>query len=322
MTRDILVAGETLIDFLPGQVGPLADVETFTRRAGGSTANVAVALARLDRPPAFWTRIGTDAFGDHLDATLDGFGVPTERVERDPDAHTSLVFVNHDESADREFTLYRDGTADTRLEPGTIGDETLANTDWVHVGGVTLTDEPARSATYDLAERASDAGCTVSFDPNARPPLWDDFDYGDSIEAILDDVDVIKASPEDLEGTTIDGDDAHELAAALCERGPNTAFVTLGADGAVARATTAAPWGPAEAHHPGYAVDAVDTTGAGDAFSAAAIASLTDGESVAETLEFASAVAALATTDAGAMAALPDREQVELFRDEQSSSSR
>ena len=127
---------------------------------------------------------------------------------------------------------------------------------------------------------------------------------------------MIKASPEDLEGTSIAGENALDIAQALCERGPHTAFVTLGAKGAVAHATASAPWGPAEATHSGFEVDAVDTTGAGDAFTAASIASLSDGESVSATLEFASAVAALATTDAGAMAALPDREQVAAFRDE------
>jgi len=56
MTREVLVAGETLIDFLPDRSGSLSAVESFSRRAGGAPANVAVGLARLDRTPWFCTR--------------------------------------------------------------------------------------------------------------------------------------------------------------------------------------------------------------------------------------------------------------------------
>jgi len=310
----VLVAGETLVDFIPESAGPLADVGTFTRRPGGSTANVAVALARLDHRASFWTRVGDDAFGDFLVDTLAEAGVPTDRVERDPDAKTALAFVSHDAEGDRGFTIYRDGTADTRLEPGTVPDTELAALDWVHVGGVTLTDEPARSATYDLAERASAAGCTVSFDPNARPGLWSAFDYTDSVERMLPDVDVLVASREDLAAAGIERDDPGTLCRAVADRGPDTVFVTMGADGAAAVATEAAHWGPDESRHDGFDVDVVDTTGAGDAFTAGAIAALREGSALAETVAFAGAVGAAATTGRGAMAALPDRDAVRAIR--------
>jgi fructokinase len=321
---DVLVAGETLIDFLPGSAGRLADVETFTRRAGGAPANVAVGLARLDADPLFWTRLGDDPFGDFLADTLADYSVPTDLVTRDPDAKTGLAFVSHDADAERAFSFYRDGSADTRLEPGRVGDETLAAHDWVHVGGVTLADEPARTATLDLAERASEAGCTVSFDPNARPELWDAFDFGDSCRTAFGLADVVKATPEDLRAAGFEGDPA-DLARAVCEHGPHTALITMGGEGALAHATADTPWtdatagaddagdGRVEVSHAGYAVDVVDTTGAGDAFTAGVIAALSAGESLAEALAFANAVAAVTTTGAGAMTALPTRETVQSF---------
>jgi len=82
--------------------------------------------------------------------TVSPFGL----VERDPGAKTTLAFVTHDETGERAFTFYRDGTADTRLEPGRIDDETLADCEWVHAGGVTLSSGPSRAATLDLLERA------------------------------------------------------------------------------------------------------------------------------------------------------------------------
>jgi fructokinase len=313
----VLVAGETLVDFIPETAGGLADVESFTRRAGGSTANVSVALARLGHPPSFWTRVGDDAFGDFLADTLEDAGVPTARLKRDPEAKTSLAFVSHAEGGDRGFSIYRDRTADTRMRPGAVDDDALATTEWVHVGGVTLTDDPARTATYDLAERATAADCTVSFDPNARPGLWDGFDYVDSVERMLDHVDVVMASRADLATAGIDHDDPHALARTVCDRGPHTAFVTMGGKGAACVATDEAPWGPGESRNDGYAVEVVDATGAGDAFTAGAVAALQEGSTVQETVAFASAVGALATTGKGAMAALPDREAVRAFRERQ-----
>lgn len=313
---DALVAGETLIDFLPDRPGSLDRVETFTRRPGGAPANVAVGLAELGATPWFWTRVGEDPFGDALVETLDEYGLPDRFVERDPAAKTTLAFVSHDERADRGFTFYRNDTADTRMEPGTVDDATLEAVSWVHLGGVTLASEPARTATIDLAERAHEHGCTVSFDPNARPELWSTGgEFAAVIEEILPRIDVLKATPEDLVAAGIADDDPLALARAVRERGPATALVTRGREGAVAVATEDAPW-TGEATHPGYPVDPVDTTGAGDAFTAGVIAALSRGNDLAATLGFANAVAAVTTTAEGAMTALPDRAAVERFREE------
>ncbi|MFD1513357.1 carbohydrate kinase family protein [Halomarina rubra] len=319
MDPDVLVAGETLIDFLPATAGPLATVERFRRRPGGAPANVAVGLATLGRAPWFWTRVGEDPFGDVLVETLADHAVPDRFVERDPEAKTTLAFVEHAADADRAFTFYREGTADTRLEPGTVPDDVLASVGWVYVGGVALASEPARSATFDLAERARERGATVVFDPNARPELWTD-DFETVAARAFERADVVKATSEDLAAAGFDdGGEEHDgagLAAAVHDAGPHTVLLTRGAAGAVASATADAPWGAATVAHPGYRVETVDTTGAGDAFTAGALAALADGESLEPVLAFANAVAAVTTTAEGAMTALPDRERVRSFRAE------
>jgi fructokinase len=313
MARRILVSGETLIDFLPDRVGDLAAVESFTRRAGGAPANVAVALSRLEEVPWFWTRLGGDPFGDFLAETLATEGLPARFVERDPDAKTALAFVAHDVAADRAFTFYRDGTADTRLAAGGVPDDVLATVEWVYVGGVMLAQEPARTATFDLAERARASGCTVVFDPNARPELWGEFDFAESVRRMLGLADVVKATAEDLEAAGFGGE-SRGLAREVTAAGPHTCFLTRGSAGAVALSTEESPWGEREVEHPGYAISPVDTTGAGDAFTAGVLAALARGEGLAEALAFANAVAAVTTTADGAMTALPDPEAVASFR--------
>jgi fructokinase len=323
MTRDVLVAGETLIDFIPQQTGPLASVEAFSRGAGGAPANVAVGLAHLDVVPDFWTRVGDDAFGDHLRDVLAEAGLDDTYVAVDPEAKTGLAFVSLGEEAEREFSFHRHESADTRLRPGRIDDATLSTVGWVHVGGVTLADEPARAATLDLVERARETA-TVSFDPNARPELWagDDVSFPETVDDVLRLIDVLKATPDDLAEAEIDYDDPETTAERLLDRGPHTVFLTLGSEGSFAAASAEAPWsdGPTTVSHPGYTVDPVDTTGAGDAFTSGVVAALADGATLDEALAFANAVAAVTTTAQGAMTALPTREAVAAFRDEQDES--
>lgn len=314
MDTDILVAGETLVDFLPDSAGPLSTVETFHRRPGGAPANVAVALSELDHTPVFWTRVGDDAFGEMLVRTLDGHGLPTEYIERDPDARTTLAFVSHDEGGERSFSFYRHDTADTRIRSGTISDDVLVGVDHVVVGGVMLASGSAREATYDLMARGTDADCTVWFDPNARPELWHGADFQSSIAAALDRADVVTASPEDLAAAGFDDGDHGAMVEAVHEHGPHTVFLTLGCEGAYASATPAAPWDAATVRQDGYSVEAVDTTGAGDAFTAGALAAIAEGEPLDEAVAFANAVAAVTTTANGAMTALPDRAAVAAFR--------
>lgn len=313
MEPRILVAGETLVDFLPDRAGPLADVASFERRPGGAPANVAVGLAHLDRTPYFWTRVGADPFGAFLTDWLTDADLPARFVERDPDAATSLAFVTR-EGADRSFTFYRDGTADTRLEPGRVPDDVVESVEWVVAGGVTLASGRSREATVDLLARAADA--TVAFDLNYRPEMWpSETAFRTTVSDAIDYVDVLKAATHELRLLGVSGDDPEALAHAVTERpdGPHTVLVTLGDAGALLVATARAPWGETVARHEGFEVATVDTTGAGDAFLAGTVAGFVDRRPPQETLAFANAVAALTTTEPGATAAFPDREQVATF---------
>jgi len=306
MEPSVLVAGETLIDFLPESESPLAATAEFSRNPGGAPANVAVRLSQLDRTPWFWTRVGTDPFGDFLVDVLTDRGVPDQFVERDADAKTTLAFVSGDPEAVPRFTFYRHETADTRFQPGRIANDVLASVDWVVLGSVLLASSPSREAMHDLAERATDHDCTVVFDLNARPELWPEADFERQVRRFLPSVDVVKASSEDLAPAGVTGDGPMALAGELHELGPHTVFLTRGERGSAASATEAAPWGAEEATHDGYAVEAVDTTGAGDAFTAGVVDALADGQRDLDgVLAHANAVAAASTTRAGGMAELP-----------------
>lgn len=307
----ILVAGETLIDFLPAQPGPLSSVETFSRRAGGAAANVAIALARLDAQPWFLTNISTDGFGDFLTATLEANRVPNRFVTRSNHPST-LAFVTHDESADRSFTFYGTDAADHHLDADTVSNAVLDSLDWVCIDApVALAAEPARSALDNLCKRACEHDCQVVFDPNTRRELWPDkATFRKTLDTMLNRTDIVKTSVEDLPSMPFAVDNPTDLAENLFAAGPHTVFLTRGANGARVLANERAPWGPADTSHLGYEVDPVDTTGAGDAFLAGVLQALADGKSLNETLASANAVGALTTTETGAIDALPPYETV------------
>lgn len=309
---NVLVAGEALIDLFPAEGGRLADVETLRRAAGGAPANVAVGMARLGTPPLLWTRLGDDPFGEHLLDVLAANGVSDSLIAVDDERKTAHTLVADDPDADQSFTFFKEGTATFAMEPGAVSDEQLQAVEWAHFGGVMLSAEPARTAMFDLVERANDHGCTVSFDPNTRADLWPDQTVlTETIERAVRLADVVKTDREDLAFLLDDPADIEATAAAISEYGPHTVLLTQGGDGTYAQATEAAPWGPATVDQPALDVDVVETTGAGDAFLAGAITALQERGSLAEAVAFATAVGALATTDTGAMAALPDRDAVE-----------
>lgn len=312
----VLVAGESLIDLFPTTGGRLADVETFRRAAGGAPTNVAVAMARLDDPSLLWTRLGDDPFGAHLADVLAENGVPADLIAHDDERKTAHTLVADDPDADQSFTFFEAGTATMAMEPGTVDDETLSSVGWVHIGGVMLSSEPGRSAMFDLVERANEQGCIVSFDPNTRADLWPDRGVlEETLERVLAHADVVKTDQDDLSFLLEEGSDLETVASTISSYGPHTVLLTRGGEGAHARATDDAPWGPETVDLPGFDVDVVETTGAGDAFLAGSIVGLRETGSLESAIRFANAVGALATTEAGAMAGLPDREAVERLLD-------
>lgn len=310
--RDVLVVGDALVDFVPDRAGDSVGESSFSPKFGGAGANVALGLDRLGAPPFLWTNVARDDFGDFLAGRIADSGVAGEFVGRDADAKTTLAFVTHDDAGDPTFDFFRERAADARLRPGTVPDETLADCSWVHVTSTILSREPSRSAVLELLERARRHGCTVSLDPNARPELWaSDETFEVVVRGTVDGVDVVKAGPGDLAPAGFDTDRPPEaIARAVAERGPHTVFLTLGADGALCYGTTESPF-EGMTRHPGYDVDPVDATGAGDGFLAGVVAAATNGVTDPErVLAVANAVGAAVTTEAGALTALSDAERI------------
>jgi fructokinase len=312
---EVVCLGEVLIDFVP-TVTPttLIEAPAFKKAPGGAPANVAVGLARLGIGSAFLGMTGDDPFGHFLEQTLREAGVDTRWLRFTADARTALAFVSLRADGEREFTFYRHPSADMLLRPEDVDAAAFTNAKVLHVGSISLIAEPSASATRVALARARAAGCLISCDPNLRLALWPDPETARAglLEAVAA-ADVVKISDDELNflfGT----DDPAEARSHLLAPHHRLIVITYGARGCVWLTHSA------EGRLPGFVVEAVEATGAGDGFTAGLLAGLLDRPDAPlhdarldAICRFACAVGAITTTVRGAIPALPDRATVERF---------
>ena len=169
---DITALGELLIDFTPCGTSE-AGRQLFEQNPGGAPANVLVSVSRLGQKAAFIGKVGDDMHGALLKKTLEENNVDTSGLIVDPNVFTTLAFVTLTDG-ERNFSFARKPGADTQLRKEEVNLEILKNTRIFHFGSLSLTDEPARSATIYAVENAKQCGALISYDPNYRAPLWKD----------------------------------------------------------------------------------------------------------------------------------------------------
>ena len=314
---DVVALGEALIDFTPaGNSGK--GLPLYEANPGGAPANVLACVNKLGGRAAFIGKVGDDAHGRFLSANMEKFGVGLAGLRIDREIPTTLAFVTLDEKGDRSFSFYRKPGADLMLRESELDECLLCDCRIFHFGSVSLTADPARTATFAAVKIAKDAGAMISFDPNYRPLLWD------SPEAATEQMkrgaaisDIVKVSDNELVMLT-GTDDLSRGADAIHDMGAALVLVSMGAGGSYVSTRRVA------VRLPTYDVATIDTTGAGDAFLGCVlsrvcrmtpdeIGALETGE-LQDILDSANACGSLTTTKTGAMPALPTREEIDQCR--------
>ena len=309
---DITTIGEVLIDLT--QSGKTEQgIPKFDANPGGAPANLAVAASRLGARTAFIGRVGRDSFGDYLRRCLTENGVDVSGLSVDEKARTTLAVVALDEKGERTFSFYRDPSADVNLSMEYVPMELLSSTKILHFGSVSLTAEPARTATLEAVRTAKASGAWVSYDPNYRSSLWPDEQTAiRNMLAPLPLVDILKVSDEELPMLT-GLSDPGTGSARLAEQGVRLVLVTLGAHGAFYR------FDGHPGHVPGVPCKVGDTNGSGDTFFGAALSQLVKLDSLGQLtvpeleriLAFANKAASITTSRHGAIPAMPTLAEVE-----------
>ena len=261
---------------------------------GGKGANQAVAAARLGLPTAMVGRIGDDSFGKALRNALYGAGVDTDLLQVD-DAPSGVALINVDDAGENQIVVV----------PGANDKVTAADANHLPLGAepsvVLMQFEIPLAAVQAAAKQAADH-CVIVDPAPARLDLPADF-YG-----LVDILTPNQTEASQLAGVQVKSiPTAMEAAQVLRQRGVSTVIVKLGSQGAVVASESEV------FHIPAFAVKAVDTVAAGDAFNGGLAVALLEEKSLRSAVVWASAVAAISVTTAGAQSSMPIREQVEEF---------
>jgi fructokinase len=293
----VLVVGEAIVDLLPPNSDAGGGSMQLTARFGGSPANAAVGLARLEVPVGFAGRLARRGYGPWMRAHLAAEHVDLS-ASVDADESCTLAVVTLDAAGVASYEFYGPDTADWAWAPGELPDTVALAGSTVHTGSLATGIAPGAGVLTEWLRRLRRQGdVAISYDPNIRPTLLGDVDLvGQVLAPTLDCAHLVKVSEEDL-GVLYPGVAIEEvvkgwlaeqvIGAGGLRSGPEIVVVTVGADGAVA-------W-----HRDGRriqrslpAVDVVDTVGAGDAFTAGLLSCLHERGVLTP-----AGLAAIATTD-------------------------
>ncbi|WP_159654088.1 aminoimidazole riboside kinase [Vibrio atypicus] len=298
----VWLTGDAVVDLIP------ETDSTYLKCPGGAPANVAVGIARLSGQCRFIGRVGNDPLGRFISEVLRVEGVDTSQLRLDDNQRTSTVIVDLDHEGERTFTFMVKPSADQFMTEDDI--PTFNKGEWLHCCSIALANEPSRSATLKALKSIKSVGGYVSFDPNLREEVWQD---PEQIRTVVMQAirlaDVIKFSEEELLFLT----ECDTLESGLLALEPlriPLILVTLGANGSIMIVE-----GQRE-HIPSQKVQAIDTTGAGDAFVSGLLAYLSQYEEwfqreiIRHAVRWGNGCGALATTQKGAMTALPDKKSL------------
>jgi 2-dehydro-3-deoxygluconokinase len=293
-----------MAEFAAETPGRLGTASSFRRGFGGDTANFIVAAARMGGRCGYVTRVGDDEFGRAFLALWEQEGVDHSRVIVEPAGTTAVYFIARREDGGHDFTYYRAHSPASRLQPGDLDRAYLAGARVVHTSGITQAISASALATVEAALDIAAAGAAVSYDVNVRPRLWPveaaraaaEWTFGRALLVFISTEDAAHLYP---------GAHGEDVARTILGRGPRAVVLKQGAAGCTLVSARDAP-----VRLPGWDVEAVDTTGAGDAFAGAFVAAWASGAEFEEAAALANAAGALTAMGLGAVAPIPDRAAV------------
>ena len=306
-----ILFGEPMALLIADEVGPLEQVEHFTRAMSGAEVNVSIGLTRLGHSVEYLTRLGDDPFGHYIANALQDAGIGTSLISFDPVYRTGIQLKNRvTDGSDPCAPYYRKGSAASHISKKEIDEIDLDGVDLIHVTGIPpALSQTAREATFRLVERAKEKGIFLTFDPNLRPALWEDRETMISVvNQLASMADVVLpgiAECETLAGTA----DLEEAADFYHRLGVRTVVIKDGSKGAFISME-----GEPSCHVEGFHVEkVVDTVGAGDGFAVGVLSGLLEGLPLKDSVRRGNAIGAIQVTSISDNAALPERDALQAF---------
>ena len=298
---DIVALGEPLVEFVRTDL-PEAGIH-YRMGFGGDTSNAVIAAARQGARVGYISAVGTDEFGDELMALWAREGVDASRVVRRENAATGIYFVRPHASG-RQFSYLRAHSAASRFQPEDLDAGYISNASVLHVSAISqAVSRSMRDAGFEAIRIARANNVLVSFDTNLRLKLWSLEDAKMAIFEAMRTTDIV--FPSDDEAALLTGlKGADDIVDRFLALGVRIVALKRGAHGAIIatrnRRETVAP----------MPVQAVDSTGAGDAFAGSFLAYYCETGDPFEAGRRAAQVAAGTVTGLGAIDPIPRRGQI------------
>jgi sugar/nucleoside kinase (ribokinase family) len=304
---EIITLGEVLVEIMRPAVGqPLDQIGTFKGPyPSGAPAIFAVAAARLGLNAGFIGAVGADAFGRLMRSCFEHEKVDASQLQTPSGHSTGAAFVAYEPDGEREFVFHIRHAAAGQLSAQQIQESYFEDVKWLHISGSTIfLNANSRAACLRALELTMARGGRISLDPNLRLELMPIEQARTMLEPFQAAADLVL--PTAGEAVAITGEDdvdravealgVKEGALVVIKKGP-TGCTIYNKDERI--------------DVPGYTVEEIDPTGAGDCFSAAFIAGLESGWPLEKIGHFANAAGALAVTQMGPMEGAPTRNQVD-----------
>lgn len=320
---DVTALGELLIDFTENGTSRQGN-PIYEANPGGAPCNVLSMLRKLGHDVAFIGKVGDDIFGRQLKAAVEDVGIDTTGLVTDDDVRTTLAFVKTFEDGDRDFSFYRNPGADMMLNPDDVNEDVIRGARIFHMGTLSMTHEPVRSATCKAVAVAQSVQAMISFDPNIREPLWDDMEDAKEQTAFgLSVCDILKISDNEIQWFT--GEQDFDAGVKKLQDEYNIPLILLSLGKVGSRAYLKNNVTDVKAEVPAFVrEDTVETTGAGDTFGGCCLHYVLEHcpegtdindvdwteENLKEMLTFANKAASIITTRKGALAVMPTLEEI------------
>lgn len=309
---DVTAIGELLIDFTENGSSTQGN-SLFEANPGGAPCNVLAMLSKLGYKTAFVGKVGNDMFGRQLKKAIEEVGIESRFLLMDETIHTTLAIVHTFEDGDRDFSFYRNPGADMMLTKDEVPEKLISSSRVLHFGTLSMTHEGVRAATKKAVQIARKSDCMVSFDPNLRPPLWENMEEArEQVIWGLKNCDILKISDNEIIWLTGKKDYTEGVKWIRDRYQIPLIFVSMGKEGS-------------RAYYKGHVIEVkaflnphtIETTGAGDTFMGCVLGAVLDKglndlteRDLYEMLEFSNSSASIVTTRKGALRVMPDKEEV------------
>lgn len=268
----------------------------------GDTPVFVNCVAKLGHSAGFVGAVGDDGFGRCILNRFAKHGVDARHVKVLPDRTTGIAFIAYAGDGSRSYIFHWRDAAAGQISPDYVHRSYFENAKWLHLTGGNLVITEASYAACLRALEYLPAGAKVSFDPNIREEWLATADIRSQWAPIVERSDFIL--PSEGEAALLLGKKDDRLACRLLAKRGKVVLSKRGAQGCVLVT------GSQETEIPGFVVEEVDPTGAGDSFCAGFTVAMLDGYDVMKAARYATAVGALAVTRRGPMEGAPTREQV------------